>query len=46
MIGRTKKKGEKILSNFRQNQQCSLYQVGRLRGDNKNSSFSCFKMKK
>jgi hypothetical protein len=26
-------KGEQILSNFRQNQQCSLPQVGRLGGD-------------
>ena len=34
MIGRTKKKGEQTLINFRQNQQCSLSQVGRLRGDN------------
>jgi hypothetical protein len=31
---KNKEKGEHILSNFRQNQQCSLPQVGRLRGDN------------
>jgi hypothetical protein len=28
-----KQKENKILSNFRQNQQCSLPYVGRLRGD-------------
>jgi hypothetical protein len=28
-----KEKGEQILSNFRQNKQCSLPQVERLRGD-------------
>jgi hypothetical protein len=33
MIGRTKKKGEQILSNFKQNQQCNLAQVGHLKGD-------------
>jgi len=29
-----KGKGEQILNNFRQNQQCSLLYVERLRGDN------------
>jgi len=33
IIGKTKKNREKTLNNFRQNQQCNLSQVGRLRGD-------------